>query len=78
VNIASIGSCIAGLKVSEYVPSKHALWGFHHCLRQELKQTNNNIDTTIICPWVVNTGLFNGYKSRIDFLLPMLNEEYVS
>jgi len=36
VNIASVVSLTPGIKSSDYVATKHALWGFHHCLRNEL------------------------------------------
>lgn len=37
VFIASVASINHGLKLSDYVASKHAIYGFNNCLRLELK-----------------------------------------
>lgn len=37
VNICSACSVVPGMKISAYSASKHQLWGYHNCLRMELK-----------------------------------------
>lgn len=58
--------------------SKHALFGFHNCLRVELKCMKSKIKTTFIAPWAIDTGMFLGCKSKLEFLLPMMKEDYVA
>jgi all-trans-retinol dehydrogenase (NAD+) len=93
VNLASVASIQTGVNVqlflitqlAEYVASKHALWGFHHSLRQELKMANSPIKTTIICPYAVDTGMvlnnieekFKGYSTLLDPIVPILKEDFV-
>lgn len=71
-------SILTGLKVTSYCASKHALLGFHNSLRVELKLTKSPIKTTFIAPWAVDTGMFKGFKSTIDTLIPILSEEKVA
>ncbi|CAD8089821.1 unnamed protein product [Paramecium primaurelia] len=78
VNIGSVLSIITGLKVAAYCASKHALLGFHNSLRVELKLKKSPVKCTFIAPWAINTGMFKGVKSKIDFLLPELKEERVA
>jgi all-trans-retinol dehydrogenase (NAD+) len=44
----------------------------------ELKKRAPAIRTTVICPYYIRTGLFEGAKSRFPRLLPILDEEDVS
>ncbi len=37
-NVASAVAVCYGFKTCEYVASKHAIYGFHNCLRLELKK----------------------------------------
>jgi all-trans-retinol dehydrogenase (NAD+) len=60
VNIASLVSLTPGIKTAEYIASKHALWGFHHSLRNELIFEKSPILTTLVCPYAVNTGMVSG------------------
>jgi len=34
----------------------------------ELKEEKSPIKTTVVCPWVVDTGMFEGFKVRFTFL----------
>lgn len=52
--------------------------GFHNSLRVELKLNKSPIKTTFIAPWAINTGMFEGYKTTINFLVPLLKEERVA
>ena len=57
--------------------SKHAIYGYLSCLRQELKKTKRKITLSIGCPYAINTTLFEGFKTKYDRLLPVLDESYV-
>ena len=75
----SSASCTVGVpKMTDYVASKFAAFGFDESLRVELKKRGTNIKTTCICPFYINTGMFEGAKTRISFLLPIVEEEWAA
>lgn len=69
-NIASSGGLISNPKMSVYAASKWALIGWSDSLRLEMKQLNKNIHITTIMPYYINTGMFDGVKSKIPILEP--------
>lgn len=77
VSIASAGGLAASPKLTDYSSSKFAAIGFDESLRLELRKKGSLVKTTIVCPFYVNTGMFSGVKTRFNFLLPILKEEYV-
>jgi all-trans-retinol dehydrogenase (NAD+) len=76
------GSAYVGLaKLSDYISSKAGAVGFTESLRTELKQTHPFIRTTLICPYIVDTGLFQGAqgtKSYFRWFLPVLKQRNVA
>jgi len=78
INIASAGGLIGVAKMSDYSASKFAHIGFDEALRMEFKQLGQNINTTIVTPYFINTGMFNGVKTKFSFLLPILDEKKVA
>lgn len=74
-NIASSAGLIANPKMSVYAASKWAVNGWSESLRLEMKQLNYNISITTIMPFFINTGMFDGVKSK---LLPILEPEKTS
>lgn len=71
-NIASSAGLIANPKMSVYAASKWAVNGWSESLRLEMKQLNYDISITTIMPFFINTGMFDGVKSK---LLPILEPE---
>lgn len=69
-NIASSGGLISNPKMSVYAASKWALIGWSDSLRLEMKQKNKAINITTIMPYYINTGMFDGVKSKIPILEP--------
>ncbi|WP_417194998.1 SDR family oxidoreductase [Bizionia sp.] len=69
-NIASSGGLISNPKMSVYASSKWALIGWSDSLRLEMKQLKKNIHVTTIMPYYINTGMFDGVKSKIPILEP--------
>lgn len=69
-NIASSGGLISNPKMSVYAASKWAVVGWSDSLRLEMGQMNKNIDVTTIMPYYINTGMFDGVKSRIPIIDP--------
>jgi all-trans-retinol dehydrogenase (NAD+) len=75
VTIASASGLIGVPKLSDYGASKWAAVGFDESLRMELRKLAPQIRTTVVCPYYIKTGLFEGAKSRFPRLLPILDEE---
>lgn len=79
VTIASVAALLRGLKLTSYCASKHAIYGFNHCLRTELAAENNKkITSSMVCPYAINTGFFEGFETRINKIVPMLDEKHVA
>ncbi len=75
VSIASLAGVVGLPKGSDYSASKFGAFGIDECLRLEIKKNNYNIQTTCICPYYINTGMFDGVKS--SFFLPILDQHWV-
>lgn len=71
-NIASAAGMLANPKMSVYVASKWAVIGWSDSVRIELKQSKSKVRFTTIAPYFINTGMFDGVKSRI---FPILKPE---
>lgn len=69
-NIGSAAGMIANPKMSVYVASKWAILGWSDSVRIELEQMNSNVHITTVAPYYINTGMFNGVRSRF---LPILD-----
>lgn len=69
-NIASSGGLISNPKMSVYVGSKWSVIGWSDSLRIEMKQMNKNIGITTVMPYYINTGMFDGVRSKIPILKP--------
>ncbi|KAG5310546.1 RDHE2 dehydrogenase, partial [Acromyrmex insinuator] len=76
VTIASVAGLLGIYKCTDYSATKFAAIGCHESLFTELKMHGyEGIHMTLVCPYLINTGMFNGVKSR---LIPMLEPEYVA
>ena len=63
VTIASIAGTVAIPGMSDYSASKFGAFAIDECLRLEMKKAGYNIKTTCICPYYINTGMFEGVPS---------------
>ena len=72
VTIASAAGFAGTARLTDYCSSKFAAVGFDESLRLELKQMNSRVLTTVICPYFVNTEMFDGVRTRFSWLLPIL------
>ncbi len=77
VTIASAAGLAGAAKLTDYSASKHAAVGFDESLRHELRNLGSGIVTTVVCPYFIDTGMFDGAKTRFSFLLPILRPEKV-
>ena len=78
VTIASAAGVIGVSKLTDYCASKFAAVGFDESLRMELKRLDSDVNTTLVCPYFIDTGMFDGVRTRFPLLLPILKEEYVA
>lgn len=78
VTIASASALVGAAKLTDYAASKWAAMGFDESLRVELRRRHTQVMTTIVCPFYVDTGMFQGVKTRYRWLLPILKQETVA
>ena len=74
-NIASAGGMLSNPKMSVYAASKWGAIGWSDSVRIELQDMKCGVNVTTVAPYFINTGMFNGVKSRI---IPILKPEYVA
>jgi len=76
VNVASLAGMQGLSRLTDYCASKFAAVGFHEALTVELKTGGyDNVKTTVICPFFINTGMFQGATSN---MIPFLEPDYVA
>ncbi len=75
VTIASAAGIIGVLGLADYSASKFAAFGFHEALRMEIKRRGSKVKSTVVCPFFIDTGMFDGVKTRFPLLLPILKAE---
>jgi all-trans-retinol dehydrogenase (NAD+) len=78
VTIASAAGVVGTSRLVDYCASKHAAVGFDESLRLELRRLGSKVKTTVVCPFYISTGMFEGVKTRFAFLLPILRPEYAA
>lgn len=71
-NIASSAGLISNPKMAVYAASKWAVNGWSDSLRLEVQQLGKKVSVTTIMPFYINTGMFDGVKSK---LIPILEPE---
>ena len=76
VTIASAGGLVGTARMTDYCASKAAAVSFDESLRLECKRLGLPIATTVVCPFYISTGMFEGVKTRFAWLLPILKPEY--
>lgn len=76
VNIASAASYIGNRKMSVYAASKWAIHGWSDSLRLELATVSPQFRVSLINPYYISTGMFEGVKSA--WWLPILKPEKVA
>ncbi len=74
-NIASLASLTSNPRMSVYAASKWCVFGWSDSLRIEMQKQKFNIGVTTVTPYYINTGMFDGVKSKI---IPILNPEKVA
>lgn len=72
VTVASAGGLVGTTRLVDYCATKFAAVGFDDALRAELRRLGQPIRTTVVCPFYIDTGMFAGVKTRLPWLLPIL------
>jgi all-trans-retinol dehydrogenase (NAD+) len=78
VTVASAAGIVGVPGLADYSASKFASIGFAEAIRMELRKLDSPVRTTIVCPFFIDTGLFEGVKSRFPLILPILKQDYVA
>ncbi len=78
VTIASAAGLMGVSGLVDYTASKFAAVGFDDALRSELGRIAPTVKTTIVCPYYISTGMFDGVRTRFPLLLPILDEARVA
>lgn len=74
-NIASAAGMLSNPRMAVYAASKWAVIGWSDSVRIELQERGSKVRMTTIAPYYINTGMFDGVRSRI---IPILNPERAS
>jgi len=77
VNIASLAGHAGSTKLVDYCASKFAAVGIDEAFRVELFTQGHSdyIKTTVVCPYYISTGMFDGVQSKV---IPILDPDYVA
>ncbi|KAL6040912.1 hypothetical protein STEG23_037888, partial [Scotinomys teguina] len=79
VCISSIAGLVGINGLSDYSSSKFAAFGFAESLFLELTMLRKSkVKSTIVCPYFIQTGMFEGCATKYPLLLPLLEQEYVA
>ncbi len=78
VTIASAAGLIGVAKQTDYSASKWAAIGFTESLRAELRADGAPVSTLVVAPYYIDTGMFEGVRTRWPLILPILQERDVA
>ncbi|WP_375544652.1 SDR family oxidoreductase [Brevibacterium luteolum] len=78
VTIASAAGLVGVAKQTDYSASKFAAVGFAESLRVELAKDDTGVDSFVVCPYYIDTGMFAGAKTKFPRLLPILSPDYAA
>ena len=78
VTVASAAGLIGVSRQTDYAASKFAATGFTESLRSELRKNGSNVSTLLVQPFYIDTGMFEGVRTKRPALLPILKQEDVA
>ncbi len=65
LTIASSAGIFGVAGLMDYCASKYGAVGLHESLTSELHTLGmDGVKTTLVCPYYINTGMFNGVNTR--------------
>lgn len=69
VTIASSAGLFGVCGLCDYCASKFGAVGFDESLMMELRaMKKTGVHTTVVCPFFINTGMFDGVKTRYMYM----------
>eukprot|EP00730_Choanoeca_flexa_P009613 TRINITY_DN12685_c5_g1_i2.p1 TRINITY_DN12685_c5_g1~~TRINITY_DN12685_c5_g1_i2.p1 ORF type:complete len:312 (+),score=82.84 TRINITY_DN12685_c5_g1_i2:70-1005(+) len=78
VTVASSAGLFGVAGLVDYCASKFGAVGTDEALRFELRKLGKHgIHTTCVCPYFIDTGMFDGAKSKFPWLLDILGAKHV-
>lgn len=78
VTVASAAGLLGVARLVDYCASKFAAVGFDEALRMEFRQLAPQLKTTVVCPYLIDTGFVDGVVVRFPWLVPILKPEAVA
>ncbi|XP_072855048.1 epidermal retinol dehydrogenase 2 isoform X1 [Pogona vitticeps] len=79
VTIASSAGLFGVSGLADYCASKFAAVGFAESIAMEmLSMGKTGVKSTIVCPFFINTGMFDGCQTKWPLILPILDAEYAA
>ncbi|WP_372698798.1 SDR family oxidoreductase [Arthrobacter sp. JSM 101049] len=78
VTVSSAAGMVGVAKQTDYSASKFAALGFSESLRVELAKDNTGVNSLVVCPYYIDTGMFEGVSTRFPLLLPILKQDHVA
>lgn len=78
VTIASAAGQAGVAGLVDYCASKFGAMGVADSLYYEVRKKKWNVRTTVVCPYYINTGMFDGAKTKFSSILPILDENKVA
>ncbi|XP_043101251.1 epidermal retinol dehydrogenase 2 [Puntigrus tetrazona] len=77
VSIASSAGLLGVNGLADYCASKFAAVGFAESMGLELLSMGcDGVKTTIVCPFFINTGMFDGANTKFPRIMPILDPDY--
>lgn len=64
VTVASMAGENGTAGLSEYCASKFAVRGLHDAILKEMHVIKSDVKCTVVCPYMVSTGMIEGAKMR--------------
>jgi len=78
VAISSVAGLTGNPGLVDYSASKYANVGFIEALYMEIKRNSSNVKCTLVCPFLIDTGMFTGMTNPYEWLVPTLQPDYVA
>lgn len=78
VTVASAAGIVGVAGQTDYSASKFAAFGFAESLRHELADDAPGVTSLLVCPYFVDTGMFDGVQTRFPRILPILDPQDVA
>ena len=78
VTVGSASGIMGSAKMTDYSATKFGGFGFMESLRNELRLAHTGVRTLIVCPFYMTTGMFEGVKTRVPLLMPILRPTAVA